>query len=944
VEAAFQTAVANRHDRFEEEYRVVWPDGQVRWLRDSVTIQRTAEGAVHLNGVVTDVTERHQRESDLRAAHESLRTLFHAAPLAIYTIDLAGVVRSWNPACEHVYGWTEAEVLGRPLPTIPDEQQQEVRALITDIARGESFVAREVHRKRKDGTPVHIALSAAALHDAQKKANGVLCFVHDITERKRVYEALQTQALILESMAEGVNVSDENGVIRFTNHAFDQMFGYFPSELIGQHLSILNNTSPEISRHLVDRIIAELRLRGVWSGEFLNRRKDGSSFITHARLTALNISGQECWVSVQEDITERKRALEALRQAEEKFHNIFEHAMEGIYQSSPDGSFLTGNPTLARICGFNTPEELLEASRRRIGDFYVLAGRRDQFVQEILERGAVSGFESQIRRRDGTVIWITENCRAVRDAAGNLLYFEGTVVDINERKRAEEALAREHALLHSLLNAIPDLIAFKDVRGIYRRCNAAFERYAGRAESDILGRSDLDLFPQALGEQRQKSDRQVLIEQRLLRSEEWLDYPDGKRVLVDEVKTPFFGSGGQLLGILVIQRDITERRHLEEQLRQSQKMEAVGKLAGGVAHDFNNLLTVILGNISLLQAGVSDNDQAREVLGSVERAGWSAAELVRQLLGFSRQTVLRKQPAVLHQVVTEVAGILRRTFDPRIHLRIQTAPDLWTVLADPSQMNQVVMNLCLNARDAMPDGGDLELELANVTLVDGGHPGARAGQFVCLRVRDSGVGIPDDVRPRIFEPFFTTKPFGKGSGLGLALVFGIVQQHEGWVECTSAEGRGTCFEIFLPRLVQATTNGPVLEAPLLANGRRATILVVDDEEMIRDLARTWLEHLGYRVRLANDGRQALEVFQQERGSINLVILDLVMPELPGRQVFRRLREIDADVPVLFSSGFSNEPRRPDDDGVVGFIGKPYQLTDLAEAVRKALEPLLTGTK
>ena len=297
-------------------------------------------------------------------------------------------------------------------------------------------------------------------------------------------------------------------------------------------------------------------------------------------------------------------------------------------------------------------------------------------------------------------------------------------------------------------------------------------------------------------------DRQVLADGKPRRDEEWIDLPDGRQILVETLQTPFFGPDGRLLGLIGMSRDITERKRLEEQLRQAQKMEAVGQLAGGVAHDFNNLLTAILGNVSLLLGSKPAADPDHELLAATEQAAQRATDLTRQLLGFSRQTMLRLEPTDLNASIQEIVAILRRTIDPRITVDVNSVEAIWSVRADPGQINQVLMNLCINARDAMPQGGVLRLETANILLDDSTsrlHLEARPGAFVRLRVRDSGQGIAPDVRPRIFEPFFTTKGPGKGTGLGLAMVYGIIKQHRGWIECASELGHGTYFDIYLPR-------------------------------------------------------------------------------------------------------------------------------------------------
>jgi nitrogen-specific signal transduction histidine kinase/CheY-like chemotaxis protein len=406
------------------------------------------------------------------------------------------------------------------------------------------------------------------------------------------------------------------------------------------------------------------------------------------------------------------------------------------------------------------------------------------------------------------------------------------------------------------------------------------------------------------------------------------------------IKTPVKDDQNQIAGVLGISWDVTDQRTLEAQLREAHSMDAIGQLAGGIAHDFNNLLTVILGNVSLLRTSAADGLK-RPFLDVIEKAAERAAELTRKLLGFCRRTALCLQPTDMRAALEESAALLRPTIDPRITLEVCSPQSPWLVQADLGQIVQVLMNLCLNARDAMPDGGCLELTLENVVLdaeevrlrLD-----ARPGPFVRLRVRDNGHGIPPDVLPRIFEPFFTTKPQGKGTGLGLALVFGIVRQHQGWIECSSKVLEGTTFDIYLPRYDghPEETTAP-MAAPSPGHGHE-TILLVDDEAMIRNLGRTLLQMYGYRVLLAEDGLEAVALYRDRQQPIDLVILDLTMPRLSGRDAFHRLVDLDPQVRVLFASGYAKEHiTEAEQERILGFVGKPYRPHELAEAVRAALD-------
>jgi PAS domain S-box-containing protein len=511
--------------------------------------------------------------------------------------------------------------------------------------------------------------------------------------------------------------------------------------------------------------------------------------------------------------------------------------------------------------------------------------------------------------------------------------------------RRAAALGQSEARHRSLSENLEQGVFLKDAGGLYQAANPSYCRLMGRAEAELVGRADEEVTPTRGVAAWVADEARVLAEGKTFETE--CEWPVADQVrTVRRMLTPVRDARGRPVGVLGIVWDVTEQRALEARLRQTGKLDALGQLAGGIAHDFNNLLTAIGGNLELIRFNLRPGDENEALVEAAQGAVGRAAALAGRLLGFARQHHLDRQPTDLGAVAAEVVALLRRTIDPRVRIETCTPPGLGPVLADPNQMNQVLMNLCLNARDAIDGAGCVRIETTEVEFRPGSPAagGGRMGRFVRLRVGDDGAGMTPEVRARIFEPFFTTKGVGKGTGLGLAMVHGIVEQHDGWIGCDSRPGFGTRFDIYLPVTTQPTApatapDGPDPVVPDAAVGPDgATVLVVDDEAVVRRVGVTVLRQYGYEVLEAADGAAAVELYAREGHRIDLVVLDLTMPVMSGQDAFREIRTLDPQARVLFVSGYASEQLGEEEiRATAGFLKKPYRPQELVQMVRDALE-------
>lgn len=569
--------------------------------------------------------------------------------------------------------------------------------------------------------------------------------------------------------------------------------------------------------------------------------------------------------------------------------------------------------------------------------------RVGEVVYGSLGKEEVVETEAQFSRRGGSIFQGHLRVKAI-DAADSDKRVIGVLTDISDRKRAEEALERSEQRLRQVMNLVPHFIFAKDKEGRFILANEAVARAYGASVKDLIGKRDPD-FAVRPDEARsfRDNDAKVIESGRPLHiPEEYFTDSRGKLRVLQTTKIPFSESGSEVPAVLSVSVDITRHRRLEEQLRQAQKMEAIGQLAGGVAHDFNNLLTAMIGYSTVALGQMQASDPNRQRVLQINRAAEQAAGLTRQLLAFGRKAMLDVRVLDLNVLIRDLEEMLRRLIGEDIELSTSLDPELWHVEVDPSQIEQIVINVAVNARDAMPRGGKLTMATTNVVLNhegSGSLPEVEPGPYVMFAVSDSGHGMSSDTLSRIFDPFFTTKGKGKGTGLGLSTVFGIVKQHRGHISVDSDIGRGTTFKIYLPSMEGDARPALPPEAPVRGRHGFETVLVVEDEEMVRDLACEVLGMLGYFPLSAAHPQQAIQVSAQHRGTIHLLLTDVVLPQMDGRSLFDRLSQERPDMRVLFMSGYADDAivHHGVLDPCVHFLPKPFSTEALACKIREVLD-------
>ncbi len=636
------------------------------------------------------------------------------------------------------------------------------------------------------------------------------------------------------------------------------------------------------------------------------------------------------------DVTEQRAAEAAVRQSEERFRALVEKGRDGILLLDKAANIRYATSAAKFILGFE-PAALLGLVVFAFVHPDDIPTARMWMAHCWSQPGEDVPFTFRAITADGTTRLIEMNGVNRLDDPS----VQAVVVnyhDVTEHERVARELVEQQTLLEGLIASIPDIVCYKDREGRFLGCNPAFEALSGRPAAGVIGLRCDELFTAEWVARIRAVEQIVLSTGRTERGKEWVSYPDGRKSLLDIVLAPLRDAAGATSGLIIVGRDVTEQDRLEEELRQSYKMEAVGRLASGIAHDSNNLLAVVLGNLELVQRGAATRIEATGLLLSTERAAKHAAELNKQILRFARRQPLRRVTVDLNAIVRESLDLLRRSIGSWITIRFSPDPNLRPVVADPIQLQQVLMNLCLNARDAMPDGGTLALETADADL-SGDANGAR--RFVRLSVSDTGTGMTEDVRAKIFDPFYTTKAVGQGTGLGLAVVDDVAQAHGGSVAVASTPGTGSRFDVYLLRGTTSEELTPALTAPErcfdFPQGRGEIVLVVDDDPGIRDLARIVLELSGYHVLVAADGAEAVEAFEKVKGQVKLAVLDARMPKLSGRQVFEAIRRADPAVKVLFTSGnHGGGVLSADDLPGTRRLNKPYVPSQLAAAVQEML--------
>ena len=863
-----------------------------------------------------------------------------------------------NEAFCRLTGYSRQDVIGRSLYLLrgPDSDPDTLAKLRESLDAGTPLRV-ELRNYRKDGVPFWVDLSAVPVPDPDGRITHWLIIQRDIDRRRaaerRARQTGQLLRAIIDAFPGPISAKDRDSRYLVINQFQADLLGVTPGGAVGRTAAELTTAEHGAMTLEKDRQVMATCKPILYEVRYPAPNGDGRPWLTTKAPLWMpdgidsEPAGARGVVTVALDISALKSAQDALRKSEERYRQLFAAIPHPVFVYDAHSlNILSVNQAAVRKYGYSREEfaAMLMSDICPPNELPQMGGAPG-------DSGITDGPPAARRHntRSGAVIDV--------DVSSFTLSLEGRAVklalvnDVTARRKAENELRRSEGLFRGIFESTSAGVSLTNASGLFVSCNPALAAMLGRSVAEVMR-----LTPASITHPDDLPGQQALMDEVRAGRRDRFNYskryvrPDGQTVWVElsfaAIRTPE-GEYEYGLGVSV---NVSERRELEDQLRQSQKMEAVGQMAGGVAHDFNNLLTIVLGNLSLVR--LPESDPNRPLLATVEQAALRAADLTRKLLGYARRNQLVFAPVEPRDALGEVVALLRHTLDPRIDLTVDVSPNCPPVHADPTLLAQALMNLCLNARDAMPDGGALTLSAEPVVRGpnDACPPGwddLIPGHYVRLAVADTGLGMSPDVLARIFEPFFTTKGIGKGTGLGLPMVQGIVKQHHGWIEIHSRPNAGTRIELNLPTAeilnTPAVSGSPtplILERTAATLGRARppkphTILLVDDEPMIRDLGRAVLSRGGFRVLTAEDGMEAVEIYARQHAEIDLVILDVTMPQMSGRDAFRHMMEINPIARILFSTGFAADDLA-EVNSSAGRLSKPYRPQELIAAVRAVL--------
>jgi PAS domain S-box-containing protein len=890
--------------------------------------------------------ELRQAQAQLDAGRARYFDLYDLAPVGYVTISEQKLLLEANLTTATLLGVTRNDLIKQPFSRFVLREDQDIYYFLHKqlFETGEPHGC-ELRMVKKDGTTLWVRLQATSVQDAAGPAVSRVV-ISDITERKQAEERLAHEDDLLRLTGEMAHVGGwefdvATGEGTWTDEVA-RIHGLDPAAPINASLGV--SFYVDESRARIEAAIKQAVEHGTpYDLELEIRAANGEHKWVRTRGVPVQKQGKTVQLrGTFQDITERKQAEEELRES----HERFQLANRATFDTIRDWNLLTDalwwNVNLQKV--FNYPAEEIEPSieswTKRIHPEDV--DRVSTSVHTAIDSGQQSWFDHyRFRRKDGSFAEIEDRGYISREVNGKPVRMIGAMQDVTQRKRGEDALRESEERYRTLIQNVGVGIGFVDPEEQFSLANAAAEDIFGVPPGGLLGRSLREFTsPEQLAMIREQTDLRRAGEKSVYELE--ISRPGGEKRNLLITAVPQFDSRERLLGTHGAFHDITKQKREEAQLRQSQKMEAIGQLAGGVAHDFNNLLTGMLGNIAIIRGDLPASDPLLANVLAAETAARQAADLIKGVLAFSRSTVVLPVPMNLTAALDATLVLLKQSLPATMKIVRDYEQTAWNVLVDQSQMTQILLNLAVNARDAMEGKGTLTIRARNEVVEEEylqTHLFARIGEFVHLSVTDIGPGIPPAILEHLFEPFHTTKPVGTGTGLGLSIVYGAVKQAGGWITAVSTEGAGTTFDIYLPRCLEEPVQS-ITPSSLPVNADSGTVLVVEDEPIVCAVAQALLSRSGYTVLTAPDGTSALNVLREHPATIDLILLDMTMPGMTTDEIVQGIRALDPKVPILLNSGYTSNDtvKRMLAEGTVqGFLPKPYELEELLSTIDQLMK-------